>query len=262
MKTNASLPLPDAGKACRFLAEYAAWLYGCGATCTRISKNVDRMAAEWHLNIEMTILPGSIHLSHINDENGHSHVYIRRTPHTAISFNKNTLLSKLSWAVADRQLSPDTAMQEFERIISAPLTNKWTVLVLASLANLSFCRIFGGDAWAMGIVFVATLLGFRLKQMMLEGHLNVNFVFMTCAFFSAVIGTAGYVFHLGDTPEVALGTCVLYLIPGIPYINSVSDLILGQYLVAFSRFMSATILTFCLAVGLAGGILLMNLKLF
>ena len=36
----------------------------------------------------------------------------------------------------------------------------------------------------------------------------------------------------------------------------------GQYLVAFSRFMNAMVLTFCLSVGLAGAILLLNLNLF
>ena len=109
--------------------------------------------------------------------------------------------------------------------------------------------------------FVATFVGFKLKQLLLEDGVNVKFVFLICAFFSSVIATSGYIFGLGNKPEIALGTCVLYLIPGIPYINSISDLMGGDYLVAYSRFMDAIILTFCLSVGLSVGILLMNLKL-
>ena len=248
--------------ACLFVADYAAWLYGCGATCIRIEKNVNRIVKMWGLNLEMMIMPGSIHLTHFDTLTGQAQVYIKKTPHTGISFYKNTQLSKLSWGIADGQVSLEEAQQEFARITSAPFTNKWLVLMLTSLANLSFCRLFGGDLVAMIIVFIATFVGFRLKQILLEEHINDKLVFLICAFFSSVIGAAGYVFNLGTTPEVALGTCVLYLIPGIPYINSISDMIQGQYLVSFSRFMNAMMLTFCLSVGLAAGILLMSLRMF
>ena len=243
-----------------FLVEYAAWLYGCGATCTRTTKNVGRIAKVWGITYEMDILPGSIQLT--VQDGGCSQVFIKKTPKTGISFYKNTKLSKLSWYIADGKMSLPVAKRIFHKIITSPFTNKWVVLVLTSIANMSFCRIFGGDAVAMAIVFVATLLGFRLKQILLEEHMDVNVVFLFCAFFSSVTATSGYIFHLGEKPDVALGTCVLYLVPGIPYINSISDLLVGQYLVAFSRFMNAVMLTFCLSVGLACGILLMNLQLF
>ena len=245
-----------------FLAEYAAWLYGCGATCTRIQHNVNRIATVWHINIELTILPGCIQLAVFDKDTGLSQVYMKKTPETGLSFYKNSQLSQLSWAIADEKITFDATQRVFHQIVSTPLTNKWVVMVLTSLANLGFCRIFGGDAIAMAIVFVATLLGYRLKQVLLEAHVDVKLVFLLCAFFSAVIGASGHIFHLGNKPEIALGTCVLYLIPGIPYINSISDLIVGQYLVAFSRFMNAMVLTFCLSVGLAGAILLLNLNLF
>jgi uncharacterized membrane protein YjjP (DUF1212 family) len=59
-----------------------------------------------------------------------------------------------------------------------------------------------------------------------------------------------------------MATSVLYLVPGIPYINSVSDMLDGHYLCAFGRLMNAVILTCCLSAGLCGGLLLMGLKLF
>lgn len=252
----------NAKHACLFLADYAALLYGCGATCARIKKNVDRIVSVWNLNLELMIMPGSIHLTHFDEVSGLSQAYIKKAPHMGISFYKNTQLSKLSWSIADRMVTQEEAKREFGRIISAPNTNGRLVLLLTSLANMSFCRLFGGDACAMATVFLATLAGFRFKQMLLDEHIDTKAVFVLCAFFSSVIGSAGYVFHFGDTPDVSLGTSVLYLIPGIPYINSISDMIQGQYLVSFCRFMDAVTLTFCLSVGLAAGILLMNLRMF
>lgn len=244
-----------------FIAEYAAWLYGCGATCARIKENVARIAKKWNMTCQLLIMPGSVELMVFDPTTNQSSVVIRRAPRTGISFYKNTYLSRLSWNIADGHFDLEEANEELRKITTTPFTNKWVVLLLTSFANLSFCRIFGGDFAAMLIVFIATFVGFKLKQMLLEDGMNVKFVFLICAFFSSIIGASGYLFNLGNTPEVALGTCVLYLIPGIPYINSISDLMTGDYLVAHSRFMDAIILTFCLSVGLSAGILLMNLKL-
>lgn len=253
---------PSVKEACIFLSEYAAWLLGCGATCIRIEKNVRRMVQAWNMTVDIIILPGHIHLVVWDSLHEHSYSNVERIRHTGISFNINTRLSKLSWAVADGKANFDEARATMESIVKMPPTNPKLVLLLASLANASFCRLFGGDFVSMGIVFLATLAGFRLKQAMLEDGADMRFTFFCCAFFSSVIGAAGYVFGLGGTPELALGTSVLYLIPGIPYINSVSDLLDGHYISSFSRLMNAAVLTACLSAGLCGGLLLMNIQWF
>ena len=107
-----------------------------------------------------------------------------------------------------------------------------------------------------------SIIIYYLKIIMLDAHADMRIVFICCSFVSAVIGTAGYVFGIGSTPELALGASVLYLIPGIPYINSVSDMIDNHHLCAFARFVNAVILTVCIAIGLTGGFLIMNIRLF
>ena len=70
-----------------------------------------------------------------------------------------------------------TAVERFERIRETKPTGKWEVLFLTSFANASFCRLFGGDAVAMLIVFASTLAGYRLKQIMLEDKRDVRLTF-------------------------------------------------------------------------------------
>ncbi len=69
-------------------------------------------------------------------------------------------------------------------------------------------------------------------------------------------------FGWGTTPEIALGTSVLYLIPGVPYINAISDIIGRHYLCALSRFMDACVLTCCLSAGLCIGMFILGLNWF
>lgn len=134
--------------------------------------------------------------------------------------------------------------------------------MLVGAANASFCRLFGGDAVAMAVVFVATLAGFVLKQMMAERHADARITVVVCSFVSAVLAAADGLFGLGSTPAIAIGASVLYLVPGIPFINSFSDMIDGHYICAFGRMMQAIVITCCLSVGLCCGMLLMNVGMF
>lgn len=253
---------PTVKEVCIFLSEYAARLLGCGATCARIEKNIQRMSEAFGVDTEMTIMPSHIHLSVWDKSHEESFTNIRRIRKSMISFKINTLLSKLSWKIADEKMSMQEARLLFVEIVQSPPENPYLVLLLASLANASFCRLFGGDLISMLIVFVATAIGYRIKQIMLEEKMDVRFVFFCSAFFSSVVAACGHLFNLGETPEIALGTSVLYLIPGIPYINSVSDMLDGHYICSFSRFMDAAILTACLSTGMCGGLLLMDLSWF
>ena len=229
-----------------FLADYASLLSGCGATCIRIEKNARRMAAAFGVGFDITLMPTHVYVSVWGKDMSDTSVIIRKTASCGISFNLNALLSRLSWEVADNHLDFPTAVERFERIRETK----------------PFCRLFGGDAVAMLIVFASTLAGYRLKQIMLEDKRDVRLTFLCAAFFSAALSAGGHIFDIGTTPEIALGTSVLYLIPGVPYINAVSDMIDRHYLCAFSRFLDATILTACLSAGLCARMFILGLKWF
>lgn len=247
---------------CDFLSDYSVWLWGCGATCIRLEKNVKRMAEAFGVSADMSIMPSHVHTTVWNSDKTSSVCIVRRIHKSAISFNINTQLSKLSWDVAEGRCRLSQAKAEFELIKRTAPANPRHVLVLASLANASFCRLFGGDLVSMLIVFVSTLCGYRIKQIMIDDKADVRLVFLCSSFISAVMSACGHLFGLGTTPEIALGSSVLYLIPGIPYINSVSDMLDGHYLCAFSRLMDALVLTVCLSTGLSAGLLLMNISMF
>ena len=245
-----------------FLADYAAWLLGSGATCIRLERNVSRMAEALGCEAVMTILPRHIHLTTYTVGRDESFTYITATWQMPISFDINTKLSSLSWKLADGRIDFKEARRKFETITGTPSERPQLVLLLASLANASFCRLFGGDWAAMAVVFMATFAGFYLKQLMCARKADIRLVFIVCAFVSSVLGAGAGLFHLGCTPEIAVGTSVLYLVPGIPFLNSFSDLLAGHYICSFSRLTHAVVLTCCLSIGLCAGLLTMNLGMF
>lgn len=254
------------GRACilrdvaAFLADYASLLLGCGATAIRIEKNTRRMASVFGLGFDIFIMPAHVSVSVWQSDPGNAIVAQRKTAPCGISFNLNARLSRLSWEVADDHLGLEDARRRFDEIRTTKPTSRGEVLILTGLANASFCRLFGGDAVAMIIVFFSTLIGYRIKQIMLERHRDIRLTFLCASFFSATLSAAGHIFNIGATPETALATSVLYLIPGVPYLNSVSDLIYRHYLCSFGRFLDAVVLTTCLSAGLCAGMFILGLK--
>lgn len=258
---------PDVGEhtikdICIFLAEYCAWLLGCGATCIRMERNVDRIASALGCDVVMTILPRHVHLSVTRRANGDIYTYITATRKIPINFDMNTRLSELSWAMSDGRVTYPEMVRRFHQIINTPTTNRFLVLFLASLANAAFCRIFSGDWYACGVVFLSTFVGFALKQILAIYKVDVRIIMIICAFVSSVLAANATIFSIGLTPAIAIGTSVLYLVPGIPFLNSFSDMLDGHYICAFSRFIHAAVLTCCLSLGLCCGMLLMNIGMF
>ncbi|MDE7394264.1 MAG: threonine/serine exporter family protein [Muribaculaceae bacterium] len=248
---------------CRFFCEYASVMLGCGATCLRITKNLNRMAAAVDGRVDLVILPSHVLVALTRADGNECVQYEAPIAKLPIDFAINTRLSNLSWKVAEKRITVDRAAEMFWRIVDSGRMSPLWVWLLVVAANMSFCRIFGGDWGAVALVGIATLAGFRLKTWLMGRGMDAKPVFALSAFVAALISIIGYfVAGLTATPNVALATSVLFLIPGIPYINAVSDMLAGHYLCAFSRFMNALLLTACIAAGMACAILLLRVDMF
>lgn len=214
------------------------------------------------MKVELTILPRHIHLT-VRDSDYHDVVTtITSIGDGPISFDLNTKLSKLSWQIADGKIGFEEACKVFDRLVSAPYKGMFNLPFIVSCANASFCALFGGDWVAMAVVFVATFVGYVLKILLSEKGCDYRLTVILCAFVSTVLAAGDSLFGLGSTPDIAVGTSVLYLVPGIPFINSFSDMLDRHYICAFGRLMNAVVLTFCLSIGLGLGMLLMDVNMF
>ena len=101
----------------------------------------------------------------------------------------------------------------------------------------------------MSIVFTATLLGFFLRQRMQARGFNHYVIFIASSFAASMYASVALMFD--TTSEVALATSVLFLIPGVPLINGVIDIVEGHVLNGIARLASALMLIICIAIGLS-----------
>lgn len=246
-----------------FLCEFAASLSGSGATAAQIDQSIEKMGHVYAGEADVTILPSSILITLWDKEHENSYAGSIKMKSKGLNFNMIIKLCQLSCKVDNCALPLAEAVAEYKEIVAQKKMNSVAVLLLSGLANASFCRLFGGDIYAVIIVLVATLCGFYWKNKLHAGlHIDIRLATILASCISAIISCSGYVFNISSTPEIAVGTSVLYLIPGVPYINSLHDAIHNHHVCAFSRFMQALVLTMCLGIGLALAVMIMNIAYF
>ncbi len=244
-----------------FLLEYSTSLMGVGVQTARVVHNTTRIAKAFGFSLDMTIFQKSIIMTIVDDDDPlHPKTSVDKIKPLALNFELISTLSALSWYIYDNRPTLDEVWVKFRTIMAKPRMSRWWVLFLVSCANASFCRLFGGDGIAMAVVFLATLVGFLIRQEMMNRHMNHLFIFVVSAFVASMVGGIVVINHWGNTPEIALASSVLYLIPGVPLINSVIDFMDGHVLAGFSRLINACLLIICIAIGLSITLLILGVN--
>lgn len=239
-----------------FISEYATYLLGSGVHTSRVIRNSQRIGKSQGVDVQLSSFLRSTILTVHDEESGESITRVVNIPALPISFERNSDLSELSWTALDENLKLEEIRTRFSDLISKPKIDPIFVLLTVGLANASFCRLFGGDLIAMSIVFTATLVGFSAKQRMQAHKLNHFFIFIISSFIASLCASASLIFDCNT--EICLATSPLFLVPGVPLINGVIDIVEGHTLIGMSRLINAFLLIFCIAVGLAMTLLMIK----
>ena len=244
MKTNKELT-----KIADFVADYATYLLGSGVHTSRVIRNSQRIGKSQGIDIQMSAFQKSIVMTAHDDDSGENITRVVGIPALPISFERNSDLSALSWEAVDERLTLDEIKERYDRLISKPAIDPIFVLLMVGLANASFCKLFGGDWTAASIVFTSTLVGVAAKQRMQAHKVNHFVIFILSAFIASLCASAALSFDC--TAEICLATSPLFLVPGVPLINGIIDILDGHVLIGFSRLVNAMSLIICIAVGLS-----------
>jgi uncharacterized membrane protein YjjP (DUF1212 family) len=270
MENFCTTPLADDGhelasatRVADLLLEIGSTLQVSGAHCGRISRNIERIAERWgyHMELFMTFTGLMVSIKSIAHP-AEQVARFRRCQRPGVHFGILTEISLLTWQVAEENLKIDDVEKRFELIKKIPHYPRWATLLGVGSACASLC-ILGGGNWANGSMgFLAAVAGMVVRQEVLKQRFNPMIAFILAAFTTGLIAGLDMVYQIGTSPEKTLATSVLYLIPGVPLINCVIDLIEGHVPTAIARGVFAGFILLCIAVGLALSILLLGIQNF
>jgi uncharacterized membrane protein YjjP (DUF1212 family) len=234
----------------QLLLDVGSKLMVSGASTERVRVTVDRMADALGCDVELFITHRALSMTIKDSVSGLSASSILRTPPHAVNYGLVSGISILSWRTVEEKWSVDKIKAELARLESMPRYPRYVVLLLVALACASFCRIFGGDWMEMANTFLAAFLGLFVLQEARKARFNPYLCVIFASASASLVSGIGYKLGWSDTMEHAFAASVLFLIPGIPLINALTDMIDGNALNGWVRGVHAFLTIFMVAVGL------------
>ena len=234
-------------------------LMSSGASTGRIRTTVNRIADALGYSVELLITNRTLMLKVSDDENSEFIASLKRTSPHGVNFMVVSGISRMSWRVVEERWTVEQINEDVERIVVIPHYPRIIILSTVALAGTAFCRIFGGVGIELLVAFVATFFGLFIRQESVKKGFNpyVSIFFASLAA-SLVSGFAVWQ-GIGKIPEHAFSTSVLFLVPGVPLINSFTDLIDGNILNGITRGVNGLIIAFAIALGLLGAMIIFNI---
>ena len=237
-------------------------LMASAADTNRIDRNMKRVAAfmgipeeKLHLEIRWTMI-----MVNVSDEQ-HSFSKFQKCERHGINMTTITEISHLSWEAIEQDYSLDRYEEELERIARKARNYKpYLVALCAGFACGGFCKLFGGDWTAFLFASICAFLGFRVRERCVAFGINYYMSLAIAAFVSTCLAYASTFSGLSSTPYHPLLACALFIVPGVPLINFVDDMIDNYLLVGITRAANATMMVGAMTFGIAFALRLLGMN--
>ena len=214
-----------------------------GAATERIMRDMLRAATYMDITSDKI----SIHVNYttlmlnINDDD-HSYTEFRKCRHHGVNMTVLADISNLTWTAIKENYSLEKYEEELHRLEDMPSPYPPLLSALsAGLACGGICKLFGCDWISFFCTVLSAAIGFAVRRLCNIYGFNVYagtaisaFAATALAcFFQSVSGTS--------TPSYPMIAAALFLIPGIPLINAVDDM-LNNYIMAGTTRLTHTML--------------------
>lgn len=231
------------------------------ADTSRVLRNMKRVAAylgfheqNLHISINYDII-----LANLSDEY-HSFTKFRRCEGHSVNLWTIMKVSKLTWNC----IRDDYSLERYEEELDAIRKHKrsytpWEVAIGGGFACGGFCIQFGCDWTAFLYASIAAILGFRFRMWLGAKKMNAYVSIAVAAFVSTILAWGFMLLSThtdiewlrSKTPYHPFMACALYIVPGVPLINFVSDMLSSHVKTGIIRAVNTLMIVLAMAFGIA-----------
>ena len=248
-------------RALNLLLDISSKLMSSGANTNRARLSIERFASVLNYEATSLISQKAIILTLTDKETDFNRTKMMSIPPHALNFSAISAISIASWKAIDEDWTIDQIEIEIEYIKNKKTYNKLLVLFAVSFAGAGFCNIFGGDYLNMLVAFVSTFVGRYIFVFISKKKYNVYLRVFMASFIASILSALGVVFNIGENPQTALATSILFLVPGVALINSFTDMMDNNVLNGMVRFAQGLMTVLVMALGLLLAMLIFHLKI-
>lgn len=245
------------------ILDMGTYMLASGAHCGRLNSNLGRLASTWNFDVNMNPTFKGL-LVTVRDLNNpdNSVTQYKSSPSHSVHLAVLTQVSHLTWKVQEEKLPISYVEKEFYAIKRKPNYNDFIVALAVGFSCAGLCLFSFGDVINASMAFIAAFIGFLVRAFFTKKNFNPMICVSIAAFITTLITGFGQLYGFGSHPEAAMATAVLYLIPGVPLINCVIDLIEGYLSAAINRALFGGFILLCIAAGMTLCITLIGISNF
>lgn len=236
------------------------------ANTDRIMRNMKRVAAFLGIPEEKLHIYVNFNMLMVNVSDGeHSFSKFQRVDTHSVNMHAITEVSLLSWRAIEQDYSLERYEEELERIRTRKRNySPLQVAIGAGFACGGFCIQFGCDWVAFFYASFAAIIGMLVRDKCNAAGLNFFIGIGVAAFISTLIAWATTLLpgSWTDTPWHPLLACALFIVPGVPLINFVDDMISGHTQIGIIRAVNTLLIVSAMAFGIAAAVRLCHIQDF
>ena len=233
-----------------FCVELSRRMISCGANIERVSLAVERICKTYRLtDTSLFLLSTNVILS-ARDSSGFYASRQLTIPPAVIDLTKLNSLNQLCYTVVSAKPSPQKLKALLDK---ASDTKDYSdrIVLLAQVAALScLCLIFGG--WIREIICVAVITVMMHYLLILLAIPGIDRI-LTSAFIMWFATTAVFFLSwlgISDREPIVIQTLVMLVLPGIPLVNAMRNLLCGNEMNGILQTAKVTVETMSLALGI------------
>jgi len=225
-------------------------LFQNNADTAHVEDSVVRFAAIFGYEAHLVVTYETLLVSLVSGEQFRTKVG-HRIPSMNVNMAAVTAVDRLIDDVESGGLDLPRVRAELETIERhEPVYGRWATVAALGLTAASLSRLFGGDWRTFAITLLAGAAGTCLRQELGRRKFNLFFVAFATALASGTIGGAAVRLGMSGTPALCLVVPGMILVPGVPLINGIQDLIKNHMTMGLARLAMGALITLSIAVGL------------
>lgn len=230
-----------------------ATLMEYGANSNQVHRDMVRVAA--YLGIPCTYI--NIHIAYstimlnIHGDN-RNYTAFRTLNYKGANMKIISYVSRLTWRALHQHYTLTELEKHLDRVIhKKPPYNQWLTMICAGFACGAFPILFGGSVLSAWITTICAILGFYVRDLLAKHEVNGYMSIAFAAFVASSIAFLSHSFFDMGSVIYAMISCTLFMVPGIPLINTVDDLLHNYIVSGITRATHTLLIVGSMTVGIA-----------
>jgi uncharacterized membrane protein YjjP (DUF1212 family) len=236
-------------------------LLGSGADTAEVQESMVRFAAAFGCETHLVVTYEALLLTIVSGEQFRTKISYR-VPAMNVNMAAVAAVSNVLGEVEAGHWRLSEAQKELDDVEDrSPVYGRWLIVFALGLTAASLARLFGGDWPTFWVSWLAGSLGMWLRQVLGRRGFNPFFIPFAAAFLSGVIGGAAVLLGVSATPALCLVAPGMIIVPGVPLVNALQDMIKNHMTVGVARLGLGSLITLAITFGLFAAMSLTGAKI-